>query len=79
MNISAWSIRNPVPAILLFVMLTLVGIYGLKMIDVAEMPDVNLPIILVSATLEGAAPEQLENEVARKLEDKLATVGGIDI
>ncbi|KPC52565.1 efflux RND transporter permease subunit [Amantichitinum ursilacus] len=78
MNISAWSIRNPVPAILLFVMLTLVGIYGLKMIDVAEMPDVNLPIILVSATLEGAAPEQLENEVARKLEDKLATVGGID-
>ena len=78
MNISAWSIRNPVPAILLFVMLTMVGLYGVKMINIQEMPDVNLPIILVSATLEGAAPEQLENEVARKLEDKLATVGGID-
>lgn len=78
MNFSAWSIRNPVPAILLFVVLTFLGLRSLNQLGKQNFPDIELPVITVSATLEGAAPPQLETEVARKIEDKIATIGGIE-
>jgi len=78
MNFSAWSIRNPVPAILLFVVLSFLGLKSLNQLGKQNFPDIELPVITVSATLEGAAPPQLETEVARKIEDKIATIGGIE-
>jgi multidrug efflux pump subunit AcrB len=78
MNFSAWSIRNPVPAILLFVVLSFLGIKSLNQLGKQNFPDIELPVITVSAALEGAAPPQLETEVARKIEDKIATIGGIE-
>ncbi|TXI43920.1 efflux RND transporter permease subunit [Methylophilus sp.] len=78
MNFSAWSIRNPVPAILLFVVLSVLGLKALNQLGKQNFPDIELPVITVSATLEGAAPPQLETEVARKIEDKIATIGGIE-
>lgn len=78
MNVSAWSIRNPVPSILLFILLTVVGLIGFKKLQVQDFPDMDLPTIKVSASLEGAAPAQLETEVARKLEDKLASLSKLD-
>src|SRR5450830_162165 len=78
MNFSAWSIRNPVPAILLFVVLTILGLRSLQHLGKQNFPDIEVPVITVSATLEGAAPAQLETEVARKLEDKIATISGIE-
>ncbi|WP_397458804.1 efflux RND transporter permease subunit [Pseudomonas asplenii] len=74
MNISAWSIRYPVPAVLLFVLLTLLGMFGLDRLGIQDFPDTDLPTVIISASLEGAAPEQLETEVARKLEDKLTSL-----
>ncbi|MDB5800461.1 MAG: transporter [Rhodocyclales bacterium] len=78
MNFSAWSIRNPVPSLLLFVVLTVAGIMGLRNLGIQNFPDIELPTIMISASLEGAAPEQLETEVARKIEDRLASLGGIE-
>ena len=78
MNFSAWSIRNPVPAILLFVVLSFLGIKSLNNLGKQNFPDIELPVITVTAALEGAAPPQLETEVARKIEDKIATIGGIE-
>ncbi|HEY0907520.1 MAG TPA: efflux RND transporter permease subunit, partial [Methylophilus sp.] len=78
MNFSAWSIRNPVPAILLFVVLSFLGLRALNQLGKQNFPDIELPVITVSAALEGAAPPQLETEVARKIEDKIATIGGIE-
>jgi multidrug efflux pump subunit AcrB len=77
MNLSAWSIRNPVPAILLFGLLTLLGIGGFRALGIQNFPDIELPAVTVTARLEGAAPSQLETEVARKIEDKVATLGGV--
>lgn len=77
MNVSAWSIRNPVPALLLFALLTFLGISGFRSLGIQNFPDIELPMVVVNATLEGAAPAQLETEVARKLEDKIATLGGV--
>lgn len=78
MNISAWSIRNPVPSVLLFVLLTVCGLLAFSKLQVQNFPDMDLPTIKISASLEGAAPTQLETEVARKIEDKLASLSLLD-
>lgn len=78
MNFSALSIRNPVPAILLFGLLTLLGLYQLHQLPIQDFPDMDLPTIKISASLEGAAPSQLETEVARKIEDKLTSLTLLD-
>ena len=77
MNVSAWSIRNPVPAILLFALLTFIGIGGFKALGIQQFPDIELPIITVSMGLEGASPAQLETEVVRKVENAVASLTGI--
>ena len=77
MNFSALSIRNPIPAIMLFALLTLAGILAFKANKVQDFPDIELPVVTVAATLDGAAPAQLETEVARKIEDSVATLQGV--
>ena len=77
MNVSSWSIRNPIPAVLLFVMLTLFGVMSFRGMKIQQFPDVDLPTVTVSATLPGAAPAQMETEVARKIENSVATVQGV--
>ena len=77
MNFSAYSIRNPIPAILLFILLSVAGVLSFKAIGVQDFPDIELPMITVEAQLPGAAPATLETEVARKLENSIATLQGI--
>ncbi len=77
MNVSAWSIRNPVPALMLFVLLTLGGLIAFDAMKVQNFPDLDLPTVVVTAALPGAAPAQLENDVARKIENSLATLQGL--
>ena len=77
MNVSAWSIRNPIPAVMLFVLLTFGGLLSFNAMKVQNFPDIDLPTVTVSAALPGAAPSQLENDVARKLENSIATVQGL--
>jgi multidrug efflux pump subunit AcrB len=76
-NVSTWSIRNPIPSLLLFALLTLLGLISFHRMKVQSMPDIDLPLIIVTAALPGAAPGQLETDVARKIENSLATVQGI--
>jgi multidrug efflux pump subunit AcrB len=77
MNVSAWSIRNPIPAVMLFVMLTFGGLLSFKTMKVQNFPDIDLPTVMVTASLPGAAPAQLETDVARKMENSIATVQGL--
>ncbi len=77
MNFSTLSIKNPIPAIMLFALLTLAGMLSFKSSAVQDFPDIELPIVTVTASLPGAAPAQLETEVARKIEDSVATLPGI--
>ena len=77
MNFSALSIKNPIPAIMLFALLTLAGLLAYRSNAVQDFPDIELPIVTVSAALSGAAPAQLETEVARKIEDSVATLQGV--
>ncbi|MEI8268100.1 MAG: efflux RND transporter permease subunit [Betaproteobacteria bacterium] len=77
MNVSTWSIRNPIPSVLLFVMLTLAGLLGFRAMKIQNFPDIDLPTVTVTAALPGASPAQLETEVARKLENSMATLQGV--
>lgn len=77
MNFSAWSIRNPIPGILLFIMLGLAGLLCFHWMKIQQFPDIELPMVTVSAALPGAAPPQLETEVARKIENSIATLQGL--
>ena len=77
MNVSSWSIKNPIPAILLFMMLTLAGTMSFRAMKIQQFPDIDLPTVTVSASLPGAAPAQLETEVARKIENSIATLQGV--
>ena len=77
MNVSAWCIRNPIPAVMLFVMLTLAGVLGFKSMKIQQFPDIDLPTINVTASLPGTAPAQMETEVARKLENAVASLQGV--
>jgi len=77
MNFSSLSIKNPIPAIMLFALLTLAGLMAYKANPVQDFPDIELPIVTVTATLDGSAPAQLETEVARKIEDSVATLQGV--
>ncbi|MFO0123434.1 MAG: efflux RND transporter permease subunit [Inhella sp.] len=76
-NASRWSIANPVPAILLFLMLTVAGVFGFRAMKIQNFPDIELPTIIVTASLPGTAPAQMETEVARKIENALATIQGL--
>ena len=78
MNMSAWAIRNPVPPILAFMLLTVMGLMAFNRLDVQNFPDMSLPSISISASLEGAAAAQLETEVARKIEDQLTGLSQLD-
>ena len=77
LNVSAYSIKNPLVAILLFILLTLGGIYGFMKMKVQQFPDIDLPAVVVTVTLPGAAPSQLENDIAKKIENKLTSIEGI--
>jgi multidrug efflux pump subunit AcrB len=76
-NVSRWSIQNPVATTLLFALLTLGGIAGFNAMQVQNFPDIEFPMITVTAALPGASPLQLESEVARKIEDAVAQLEGI--
>ena len=77
LNISAWAIRNPTPAIMLFVLLTLAGIISFRAMKIQDLPDLDIPTVNVGISLPGASPAQLETDVVRKIESSLSTVQGV--
>ncbi|MEE2916060.1 MAG: efflux RND transporter permease subunit, partial [Pseudomonadota bacterium] len=77
-NISAWSIRNPVPSIVLFMMLTVAGIVSFIRMDINQEPDIDFPAVTVTITQPGAAPSELENQVTQRVEAAVRTLEGVD-
>ncbi len=58
-------------------MLTLMGLFGFRAMKIQNFPDIDLPTVTVTASLPGASPAQLETEVARKIENAVATLQGV--
>ena len=77
-NISAWSIRNPVPALVLFAALTLAGIISFMRMDVNQNPDISFPGVDVIVNQPGAAPTELETQVSQRVEAAVRGISGVD-
>ena len=77
-NISAWSIRNPVPAIVLFFMLTVAGIVSFRSMQVNNQPDIDFPVVVVAVSQPGAAPSELETQVTQRVEAAVRSLPGTD-
>jgi multidrug efflux pump subunit AcrB len=77
LGISAWAIRNPTPVILLFALLSLIGIYSYTRLPITGNPKIEFPIVSVSVALPGAQPQELEQNVAIRIENALTGVAGL--
>ena len=76
-NISAWSIRTPVPSLVLFMVLIVLGYVSFGQLAVTRFPNIDVPIVQVRVTQSGAAPSELEVQVTKKIEDAVAGVNGV--
>ena len=77
LNISAWSIRHPTPAVVGCLVLLTLGAVSFRSLPVTRIPNIDIPIVQVTVTQSGAAPAELETQVTRKVEDAVASVNGL--
>ncbi|MDZ8260658.1 efflux RND transporter permease subunit [Nostoc sp. ChiQUE01b] len=77
-NISAWSIKKPVPTIVLFLILTVVGWFSFISLGIDTNPNIDVPTVSIKVTQPGAGPTELESQVTKKIEDAVAGLGNID-
>ena len=78
MNVSAWSIKKPIPTIVLFLILTIVGWFCFNNLGIDISPNIDIPAVQVTVTRSGAGPTELESQVTKKIEDAVAGLGNID-
>ncbi|MFM6949701.1 MAG: efflux RND transporter permease subunit [Novosphingobium sp.] len=76
-NISAWSIRNPVVPIVLFIGLMLAGMMSFAQMEVQNDPDVEFPMVIVSIAQPGAAPTEIETQITQRVEAAVRTISGV--
>ena len=76
-NISAWAIRNPVPPIVLFLFLTIMGLVSFARMDVVNNPDIEFPGVQVNISQPGAAPTEIENQITQKVESGIRSIQGV--
>jgi hydrophobe/amphiphile efflux-1 (HAE1) family protein len=77
LNISAWSIRQPLPSIIGAVALIAIGLLSFSKMPITRMPNIDVPVIAVIITQFGASPAELEAQVTKKIEDAVAGVEGV--
>jgi HAE1 family hydrophobic/amphiphilic exporter-1 len=77
MNLSDLSIRNPVFAWMLMLGLMVFGWIGFHRMGVSQLPDIDFPVVTITANWENASPDVMETQVAATIEDAVASVEGI--
>lgn len=76
-NMSAWAIRNPLPSFLLFVVLTVTGLYSFSRLPVTYFPSIVTPLVRITVEQSGATPVELETEVTRPIENAVASLPAV--
>ncbi|WP_259639896.1 efflux RND transporter permease subunit, partial [Pseudomonas syringae] len=78
MNLSAPFISRPVATVLLSLAIMLLGAVSFRLLPVAPLPNMDFPVIVVSASLAGASPEVMASTVATPLERSLGSIAGVN-
>src|SRR6201999_2752876 len=76
-NISAWSIRNPLPSVVFSIILVVLGWLSFTKLAVTHLPSADIPVISVAVAQFGAAPAELESQVTKTIEDGVSGVEGV--
>lgn len=76
-NISSWAIKNPIPIVLMFIVLTVAGLTSYFKLRTNNFPDIDLPVVAVTVIQSGAAPTEMETQVTRLVEDSVAGLGQV--
>ena len=76
-NISAWAIKHPIFPLVLFMVLTFVGIVSFVRLPINLNPDVSFPLVEVNVSQPGAAPSEMETQILQKIEGAVASVGAV--
>src|ERR1700732_644652 len=76
-NISAWAIRHPVTPIVLFVVLFFLGITAFIRLPINLDPDVSFPAADILISQPGAAPTEMETQIAQKVEGSISSIGNV--
>lgn len=76
MNISKLFIKRPIGTILLTVALVLSGILGYRLLPIADLPNVDMPVIMIMAQQAGGTPEEIASSIAAPLEKRLGQIPG---
>src|ERR1700744_9612 len=77
LNISAWSIRNPLPSVVFSIILLALGWISFPKLAVTRLPSADIPVISVAVSQFGAAPAELESQVTKTIEDGVSGVEGV--
>ena len=77
MFLSDLSIKQPVLATMLAVSLVTLGLYSYRQLSIDQFPDVEIPVLTVQTQYPGAAPETVEREVTKRIEEALNTISGL--
>jgi multidrug efflux pump subunit AcrB len=77
-NLSAWSIRNPVVPLVLFIFLTVAGMVSFATMKVQNEPDIEFPLVIVSISQPGAAPTEIETQITQRVESAVRSIAGVD-
>ncbi len=78
MNVAELFIRRPIMTTLVMLAVLLFGIIGYQQLPVSDLPNVDFPTILVTASVPGASPETMASAVATPLERQFSTIAGVD-
>ncbi|MDP4002122.1 efflux RND transporter permease subunit [Methylobacterium sp. NEAU K] len=77
LNVSAWAIRKPLPSVVLFLVLMILGLVSFRALPITRFPNIDIPIVSVTITQSGAAPAELQTQVTKWVEDSVAGVKGV--
>jgi multidrug efflux pump subunit AcrB len=76
-NPASWSIKNPLPTIVIFLFIGMVGWFSFRSLGIDDLPNIDIPVVSVTVVQKGASPSELELQVTKKVEDAVAGLGDI--
>ena len=78
MNLSKLSVNRPVTIMMLTLIVIILGGVSLSKLSIDLLPNIEVPVAVVTASYEGVGPQEIESMITKPLEEAVATVGNID-
>ena len=77
MFLNEWSVRRPIAMSAFIIVLVMLGLNAYRKLSIDLMPSIEIPYIMIRTEYQGGSPEEIEVEVARRIEDAVASLEGL--